>query len=140
MGGRRAPARIDGIGGVFILSRRTRVLARWYGRVLGFRLKKLDGGVYYQVLSYRSLTRPRKVLHTVFAIMPAEATIARRRNQAMINYRVNDLPGFIARLKRARVKVDAIEVGPDGEGDGKFTHLRDPDGNRIELWEPSTGV
>ncbi len=58
----------------------------------------------------------------------------------MINYRVEDLRGFVARLERTRVRVDPIHEGPDAEEIGKFTHLRDPDGNRLELWEPSTGV
>ena len=139
MGG-RVSARVDGIGGVFIFSNRTRFLARWYQRVMGLSLTEMEGDVFYQPLRYRSLARPRKRLTTVFAIMPADRKIGRHRNQAMVNYRVNDLERFVARLKRHGVKVDSIEVGPDGEGEGKFTHLRDPDGNRLELWEPSTGV
>ncbi len=134
------PAQVDGIGGVFLLSSNPRRLAGWYRRVIGLPLRSLGQGVYYQEIYYRSLTNPRKKLHTVFAIMPAEGPQGARRNQAMINYRVDDLRGFVARLERMKVRVDPIHEGPDAEGIGKFTHLRDPDGNRLELWEPSTGV
>jgi catechol 2,3-dioxygenase-like lactoylglutathione lyase family enzyme len=131
---------VDGIGGVFLFSQRPARLAGWYRRVLGLRLRYLGDGVYYIELYYRSLHRRGKKLHTVFAIMRADAPIARRRNQAMVNYRVDDLEAFIARLRRQRIRVDPIHPGPDAEGIGKFTHLRDPEGNRLEVWEPSTGV
>jgi predicted enzyme related to lactoylglutathione lyase len=134
------PAHIDGIGGVFLLSNRPGRLAAWYRRALGLRLRPLAGSVYYQEMYYRSAERPRKKLHTVFAIMPAVGKVGARRNQAMVNYRVDDLERFVARLQRRGVRVDPIVEGADAEGIGKFTHCRDPEGNRIELWEPSTGV
>ncbi len=48
----------------------------------------------------------------------------------MINYRVDDLESFVQKLVRRKVKVDPIHLGPDAEGIGKFTHLKDPEGNR----------
>ena len=134
------PAHVVGIGGVFLLSSHPRRLAGWYRRVMGLRLRFLGQGVYYQEIYYRSLANPGKRLHTVFAIMPADGPQGVRHNQAMVNYRVDDLRRFVARLEKRGVRVDPIHEGPDAEGIGKFTHLRDPDGNRLELWEPSTGV
>jgi glyoxylase I family protein len=133
-------ARVDGIGGVFLRSARPKKLAQWYRSVFGIPLQEMDGDNHYWVFVYRPLKRPKPRLSTVFAIMPAEGKLAKRRNQATVNYRVDDLDAFVRRLKRKGVKVDPIALGDDGEGQGKFTHLSDPEGNAIELWEPSQGV
>jgi predicted enzyme related to lactoylglutathione lyase len=137
---RTGRAHIDGIGGVFLYSQNASKLARWYREVMGIPLRPLGGGIYYREFTSRSLARPRRKVHSVFAIFPATRRLGRRRDQAMINYRVDDLEAYVRRLRRRRVAVDPIAAGPDGEGTGKFTHLTDPEGNRIELWEPSSGV
>ena len=52
----------------------------------------------------------------------------------MINYRVQNLEGLLKKMKENGVSVlDSITVY---EGIGKFVHLMDPEGNKIELWEP----
>ena len=131
---------IDGIGGVFLYANRSARLAAWYRRVLGVPLKSLGDGIYYVEIYDRSGRNPRKRVHLVFAIFRAPRRLPARREQAMVNFRVDDLEGYVRRLKRHRVRVDPIAEGPDAEGIGKFTHLTDPEGNRLELWEPSTGV
>ncbi len=136
----RGGGRVEGLGGAFLYSTRPRRLAGWYRTVLGIPLRSLGAGVYYIELYHRSLAHPRKRLHSVFAIMPATGRLTARRNQAMINLRVDDLERLVHRLERLRAAVDPIHTGPDAEGEGKFTHVVDPDGNRLELWEPSTGV
>ncbi|MDH2899852.1 MAG: VOC family protein [archaeon] len=103
-------------------------------------LKYLGEDVYYVELYYRFLSNPRKKLHTMFAIMPAKGKLDSERNQSLINYRVDDLESFVQKLVGRKVKVDPIHQVPDAEGIGKFTHLKDPEGNRIELWQPSTGI
>jgi len=133
-------AKIDGIGGVFIYSNNTKKLADWYINVLGLSLQPLEDDSYYIELYYRSLINSEKKLHTVFAIMPEKEKIDDRRNQMMINYRVDNLVEFVDNLKSKQVIVDPIHEGQDAEGIGKFTHLLDPEGNKIELWQPSTGV
>ena len=131
--------KIVGIGGVFIYASNTEALADWYSRHLGFSLDRIvedDQSVTYcQELYYRSLNDPQKKLHTVFEIMPAKQLLSTPRNQAMINYQVDDLEAFVKRLLDAGIATDPIHVGPDAEGMGKFTHLYDPEGNRIELWQ-----
>ena len=136
----RGRGRVEGIGGAFLFSARPRRLAGWYRAVLGIPLKSLGAGVYYIELYHRSLAHPRKRLHSVFAIMPTSGHLAARRNQAMINLRVDDLERLVRRIREFGVEVDPIHTGPDAEGEGKFTHVLDLDGNRLELWEPSTGV
>ena len=53
----------------------------------------------------------------------------------MINYRVDDLDALIAQLQRADID---ILKGPESHENGKFAWLMDPDGNKVELWEPMT--
>lgn len=132
-------ANIVGIGGVFLFSRDPDSLAGWYQHHLGFSLRRLveaDQSItYYQELYYRDIDAPDKKLHTVFAIMTEKSEISKQRNQAMINYRVDDLDAFVERLHSEGVSTEAVQVLEDAEGKGKFTHLFDLDGNRIELWQ-----
>ncbi len=51
----------------------------------------------------------------------------------MINYRIDDMEGMIAQLKNGGVE---ILKGPESHENGKFVSLLDPDGNKVELWEP----
>lgn len=131
--------KIIGIGGVFLFSRDPDSLASWYQRHLGFSLRRLveedQSATYYQEIYYRDLDAPDKKLHTVFAIMQVKSEISEQRNQAMINYRVDDLDAFVKRLNSEGVSTEAVQVLEDAEGKGKFTHLLDLDGNRIELWQ-----
>jgi predicted enzyme related to lactoylglutathione lyase len=53
----------------------------------------------------------------------------------MINYRVDDLDGLLSQLKDAGVE---IVGGPDSDDNGKFAWIMDPDGNKVELWEPKS--
>ncbi len=132
-------AKIIGIGGVFIFAQNTELLAAWYTRHLGFSLERIveedQFSTYYQELYYRDQNDADKKLHTVFAIMPARQELSQVRNQAMINYRVDDLEAFVRQLDDSGIATDPIHLAADGEGNGKFTHLYDPEGNRIELWE-----
>lgn len=131
-----------GIGGVFLFANDTERLATWYAEHLGFAIERMAGDghapTFYQELYYRDLHQPDTKLHTVFAIMPADQPLAELRNQAMINYRVDNLDALVSRLNAAGVATEAIHVLADAEGLGKFTHLYDPEGNRIELWEHLT--
>ena len=65
--------------------------------------------------------------------MPAVVKRMRKdRSERMINYRVDDLESFVKRLKKNKIRVDSIHVGPYAEGMVKFTRLKDSEGNRIE--------
>ncbi len=132
-------AKITGIGGVFISAENTEILAGWYTRHLGFSFEHMaeEGGspTFYQVLTSCDVENPEIMAHTVFSIMPAKGKLTEPRNQAMINYRVDDMDAFVKQLTGAGITVDPIETWADGEGSGKFTHLYDPEGNRIELWQ-----
>jgi glyoxylase I family protein len=131
--------RIMGIGGVFIYAQSPELLAAWYEHNLGFSFERMTEGdtspTFYQVLTYRDLDEPDIKMQTVFSIMPSQHELGPLRNQAMINYRVDDMDLFVQQLTGAGIAVDPVETWADGEGMGKFTHLFDPEGNRIELWQ-----
>jgi predicted enzyme related to lactoylglutathione lyase len=121
-------ARVLGIGGIFFKSKDPVALANWYRDVLG--LDVLDwGGVVF--------TPEAMAAHpgagTVFTPFPADTTYFEPSTRDfMINFAVDDLDGVLARC--AEHGVDA-SVMPD-EPNGRFAHLVDPDGTRIELWQP----
>jgi glyoxylase I family protein len=132
-------AKILGIGGVFIYADHTGLLAEWYTRYLGFNFEHMaeeeTSPTFYQVLESREADDAEKKVYTVFAIMPSQLELSQPRNQAMVNFRVDDLDALAKQLSDAGISVEPVEIWADGQGDGKFTHLRDPEGNRIELWQ-----
>jgi catechol 2,3-dioxygenase-like lactoylglutathione lyase family enzyme len=132
-------AGITGIGGVFLFARDTDRLADWYVRHLGFSLEPMseDGGpaTYFQEIFCRDLENPQLKLQTVFAIMPSKEDLGLQRDQVMINYRVDDLDALVLQLNEAGIETGPVSVEFDGQGQGKFSRMSDPEGNRIELWE-----
>ena len=73
---------------------------------------------------------------TVFATFESETDyFGSRSQQTMLNFRVRDLDAMLAQL---RVKgADVAEETQDMEGVGRFAWVTDPEGNRVELWEPA---
>jgi predicted enzyme related to lactoylglutathione lyase len=131
--------KVNGIGGVFIYANDPTSLAEWYARHFGLELKPIEGEqTHYMVFTYRDHNDSSKLLSTVFAIMPAVKPLSAERGECMINYRVDDLEEFVRQLGAEGIATEPIAAQFDGEGLGKFTHLRDPEGNRIELWQPSS--
>jgi predicted enzyme related to lactoylglutathione lyase len=124
---------IDGIGGVFISANDAKALSNWYAHHFGLKLETYeDGKVYGTEFKYRRLSDSSKVDSTVFSITQSKAVLPAERNQAVVNYRVRDLPAFLAQLK-----AEGIEVEKTEDFDyGLFAWIRDPEGNRIELYQP----
>jgi glyoxylase I family protein len=117
--------RVTGIGGMFFRARDPDALARWYAEHLGID-NQLEGGDTL----WRQERGP-----TVFAPFPADTDYFGRPERAwMLNFRVRDLDAMLAQLRAAGVTIDRQETE---EGIGRFAWLADPEGNRIELWEPT---
>lgn len=123
-------ARITGIGGVFFKSKGDpAALAAWYQKHLGLVLEPW-GGAILKWPEDRAGDRGLTVWHVAerdtqwFA--PSDAAF-------MINYRVDDLGALLAGLRAAGV---AVVKGPESHENGRFAWILDPDGNRVELWEP----
>ena len=123
-------ARITGIGGVFFKSRNdNKALATWYEEHLGLHLEDFGGAV---------LRWPQDTAEdhgvTVWHVAEKDSEwFSPSASSFMINYRVDDMDALIAQLKHAGV---AIVQGPESAENGTFAWILDPDGNKVELWEP----
>ena len=124
---------MDGIGGVFIYANDAKALSNWYAHHFGLRLETYeDGKVYGTEFKYRRLGDSSQVDSTVFSISQSKVTLPSERSQAVINYRVRDLQSFLDQLKAEGVEIEKTEDFDYG----RFAWIKDPEGNRIELYQP----
>ena len=123
-------ARITGIGGVFFKSRSDNAaLAAWYQKHLGLNLEGFGGAI----LRWPDDTADDEGL-TVWHVAERDSKwFSPSDSSFMINYRVDDLGGMLAQLEAAGI---AVVGGPESHENGKFAWIMDPDGNKVELWEP----
>jgi catechol 2,3-dioxygenase-like lactoylglutathione lyase family enzyme len=124
---------VNGIGGVFLFSNKAKELTEWYTRHLGLEFTQYEGtNTWGTEFYYRFDRDPSMRASTVFSISQTEKPLSPGRNEFEVNYRVDDLHAFIAQLEGDGVAVEKIE-----EFDyGRFAWVRDPDNNRVELYEP----
>ena len=120
--------RVVGIGGVFFKAKNPEKLREWYRDHLGFSVEAW-GGVIFQPTGEKGLNEK-----TVWSLFPSDSEHFAPSTQGfMINYRVDDLQALVTQLRSEACTVDAkIEESEFG----KFAWVMDPEGNRIELWEP----
>jgi catechol 2,3-dioxygenase-like lactoylglutathione lyase family enzyme len=125
--------RVTGIGGIFFKSRDPATLQAWYQAHLGVPLSA-DGAVIFR---WRDAERDQPGA-TVWSPFKHDTTyFAPSAAPFMINYRVDDLRAVLAALRSEGVTVDdKVEESEYG----KFGWVMDPEGNRIELWEPPPGT
>lgn len=117
---------ITGLGGVFVTSKDPKALAAWYRDVLGIKLESWGGAI----LRYDAPGHPPMALWNA---MPANSDeIVPSHREFMINFAVDDLDAFIARLKVMGVTI----LKREEDQTGKFASILDPDGTKIELWQP----
>jgi predicted enzyme related to lactoylglutathione lyase len=123
-------ARVTGIGGVFFKSRNdSAALATWYQKHLGLPLESFGGAI----LKWPDDKAEDGGL-TVWYVADKESRWFSPSDSAfMINYRVDDLAELITQLRQGGVEVVS---GPESHENGKFVWIMDPDGNKVELWEP----
>ncbi len=115
--------RVNGIGGYFIRAADPTALGSWYRDCLG--LDANEDGVWKQGAGL-----------TVFAPFPSETEyFGSRSQQVMINFRVPDLNAMLEQLRAKGANV--AEETQDLQGIGRFGWVTDPEGNRVELWEPA---
>src|SRR3982074_2267038 len=110
--GSKAPKRIsiDGIGGVFIYANDAKSLSNWYAHTFGLKLETYEEGkVYGTEFKYRRLSDSSKVDSTVFSISQSKTQLPAERNQAVINYRIRDLAGFLEQLKGESIEIEKTE-------------------------------
>ncbi|NNE60644.1 MAG: VOC family protein [Woeseia sp.] len=123
-------AKVTGIGGVFFLSRgNSKELAAWYEKHLGMTLESFGGAV----LQWENDTAEDKGL-TVWGVADEDSTWFKPSESVfMINYRVDNMEKMIQQLTAANIE---IQQGPEYHENGVFAWIMDPEGNKIELWEP----
>jgi predicted enzyme related to lactoylglutathione lyase len=123
-------ARITGIGGIFFKSQGdSAALAAWYQTHLGLPLEDFGGAV----LRWPDDKAEDKGL-TVWCLAKRDSQWFSPSNASfMVNYRVDNLGEMLEQLKAAGV--DVVQ-GPESHENGKFAWIMDPDGNKVELWEP----
>jgi predicted enzyme related to lactoylglutathione lyase len=119
--------RVLGVGGVFFKARNPKALAEWYATHLGV---PFDSGQTYGTFTAAAGDQ------TVWSIFPADTTyFAPSASPFMINFRVRDVKAMLAQLRAGGVQADDRIEEYDY---GNFGWVTDPEGNRIELWEPKT--
>jgi len=115
--------RVLGIGGFFFRAKDPEALGAWYREALG--LDADEQGVWQQAVG-----------PTVFAPFDAETDyFGARTQQTMLNFRVRDLDAMLAQLRG--LGADVADDVQDFEGVGRFGWVTDPEGNRVELWQPA---
>jgi len=128
--------RVTGIGGIFFKSENPSQLYDWYERHLGIQRDRHGQGASFEWLEARAAdgSEPGPKALTAWSIFPHNTKyFGASKSGFMVNYRVDDLDGLLAALKAAGVEIDPHRE--DAEY-GRFAWITDPDGNRIELWEP----
>jgi predicted enzyme related to lactoylglutathione lyase len=115
-----------GVGGVFLKAKDPKALQAWYHANLGIPLSDHGQSIF---------KGPEAQGTTVFSFFPDDTKyFGDGAQRAMINFRVDSLEEVLARLTAAGAKVDPKHE--DYGGFGKFGWFWDPEGNRVELWEP----
>ena len=121
-------AKILGLGGLFFKSADPAATNEWYGRVLGIKVEP------WGVIFTPDAAAAHPGAATVFAPFKADTEyFAPSDKEFMFNLMVDDLDGLLAQAAEHGVKpLDAIL----DEANGRFAHIMDPEGRKIELWEP----
>jgi predicted enzyme related to lactoylglutathione lyase len=121
--------RVQGIGGVFFKCRDKAALAAWYRDNLGIPVQPWGGASF----SWSEHDAGGDA-STVWSLFDADTTyFAPSQQPFMFNYRVGDLDAMLAQLRANGCEVD--DKVEDGDF-GRFGWVMDPEGNRIELWQP----
>ena len=125
--------RVTGIGGIFMSARDPKALGAWYRKHLGIDVQDWGGAAFTWS---DSDGKPMKGT-TIWSVGPADdKQFAPSKSTFMINYRVEDLASLLAALREEGCTV--LEKTDDSEY-GKFGWVMDPEGNKVELWQPPEG-
>ena len=120
--------KVTGIGGIFFKVGDTEKMAAWYQKHLGIQTN--DGCADF---CWREKERPDEIGRTVWAMFPKDSEhFGKSSSSLMINYRVANLDRMLEQLRRGGIPVEKVE----DHDYGRFAWIVDPEGNRIELWEP----
>ena len=121
--------KVTGIGGIFFKTENPDKMKEWYSKNLG-----LVTDEYGSPFEFRNANNPDEINYLQWSPFSQDTKYFEpSTKEFMINYRVENLVELVAELKKDGVEiVDEIEEFEYG----KFIHIMDPEGNKIELWEP----
>lgn len=127
--GQEQSPKVTGIGGIFFFSDNPDSTKEWYAKNLG-----LEVNQWGTSFESRNINRPEEINYLQWSpFKKGSEYFAPSKKEFMVNYRVQNIEGLVANLKNNGVTVlDEIETFDYG----KFVHIMDDEGNKIELWEP----
>lgn len=124
-------SRVTGIGGIFLKAKDPDVLQGWYKKHLGIDVQEWGGTAFRWVDESGNPTTGT----TVWSVCDGE-NFAPSTSSFMVNYRVSDLLALLATLREEGCNV--LDKTEESEY-GKFGWVMDPEGNKVELWQPPAG-
>ncbi len=125
--------KVTGIGGIFFFSDDPKKTREWYAENLGLEIN--DWGSTFES---RNINNPNEINALQWSpFKNGDAYFSPSKKEFMINYQVQNIEGLVNKLKENGVTIlDNISTYDYG----KFVHIMDKDGNKIELWEPTSTI
>jgi predicted enzyme related to lactoylglutathione lyase len=122
--------KVTGIGGIFFFSDNLKETREWYAQNLGLDINEYG----YSTFEFRNVNKPEDIGSITWNLFKKGSDyFAPSKKDFMINYRVQNLEGLLDKLKESGVTILDDIASYDF---GKFVHIMDAEGNKIELWEP----
>jgi len=128
-----ATPKVTGVGGIFFFTNDPKGTRDWYSRNLG--LETNDWGATFESRDINNSEQINSLQWSPFK--QGSDYFAPSKKEFMINYTVQNIEGLVANLKESGVTVLDDIAAYDY---GKFVHIMDPEGNKVELWEPAKEV
>jgi len=123
--------KVTGIGGIFFYSDNPKETKEWYTKNLGIEINDWGSSSF----EFRNINKPDEINSLQWKpFKKGDEYFSPSKKDFMINYQVQNLEGLINKLKENGVTIlDSMETYDFG----KFIHIMDAEGNKIELWEPT---
>jgi len=126
--------KVTGIGGIFFYSDNLKETKEWYTKNLGIEINDWGSSSFES----RNIKRPDEINSLQWKpFKKGDEYFSPSKKDFMINYQVQNLEGLVNKLKENGVTILDSIVTYDF---GKFVHIMDTEGNKIELWEPITAM
>lgn len=122
--------KVTGIGGIFFFSENPKETKEWYAKNLGLEINEWGSSSFES----RDIDRPDQINSLQWKpFKKGDEYFSPSKKDFMINYQVQNIEGLVNKLKKNGVTI----LGDIATYDyGKFVHIMDSEGNKIELWEP----